>query len=184
MSDFDFILLFAIVFPLGMFLSGMATGFGIHKMKTSRILAENDVLKETNADLHKMLSEQKPRFPPHLELVPVGSVQKLTKERDMLKADLDAAIDVMVVNDISLPDQFKTLGNIARYLAEINRLKRGDFTPEEFQNLCHHRDEKEGCTQACFFDGCAEYQTKLFGKSERDSYKDKIRDLIAERDKP
>lgn len=50
---------------------------------------------------------------------------------------------------------------------EVERLKRGDFTPEEFQNLCHHRDEKPGCTYQEFCDGCAEYQRQLFGKSER-----------------
>lgn len=47
--------------------------------------------------------------------------------------------------------------------AEIERLKRGDFTPEEFQNLCHHRDDKPGCTPEDFFTGCALYQQKLFG---------------------
>lgn len=48
---------------------------------------------------------------------------------------------------------------------EIARLKRGEFTPEEFQNLCHHRDESPGCTRADFEIGCREYQEKLFGKT-------------------
>jgi regulator of replication initiation timing len=48
--------------------------------------------------------------------------------------------------------------------AEVARLKRGEFTPEEFQNLCHHRDETPGCTRAAFEDGCRVYQEKLFGK--------------------
>jgi predicted RNase H-like nuclease (RuvC/YqgF family) len=47
--------------------------------------------------------------------------------------------------------------------AEVTRLKRGDFTPEEFQNLCHHRDEKSGCTRRDFEDGCRKYQDLLFG---------------------
>ena len=42
--------------------------------------------------------------------------------------------------------------------AEIARLKRGDFTPEEFQALCHNRDEKPGCTRAEFAAGCMTYQ--------------------------
>jgi hypothetical protein len=46
---------------------------------------------------------------------------------------------------------------------EITRLKRGEFTPEEFQALCHHRDERPGCTRADFEAGCDEYQRKLFG---------------------
>ena len=45
----------------------------------------------------------------------------------------------------------------------VKRLVRGDFTPEEFQNLCHHRDYKPGCTRADFEVGCREYQDKLFG---------------------
>lgn len=47
--------------------------------------------------------------------------------------------------------------------AEVERLKRGDFTPEEFQSLCHNRDEKPGCTKLEFGQGCHQYQTSLFG---------------------
>ena len=47
--------------------------------------------------------------------------------------------------------------------AEISRLKRGDFTPEEFQNLCHNRHESPGCTRADFEAGCVQFQEKLFG---------------------
>jgi hypothetical protein len=50
-----------------------------------------------------------------------------------------------------------------RFVAEIRRLKRGEFTPEEFQALCHHRDERPGCTRADFEAGCREYTAKLFG---------------------
>lgn len=46
---------------------------------------------------------------------------------------------------------------------EVQRLLRGDFTPEEFQNLCHHRNEKPGCTREEFEAGCREYQRRLFG---------------------
>jgi hypothetical protein len=47
---------------------------------------------------------------------------------------------------------------------EVERLKRGDFTPEEFQNLCHNlsEDDKEK-----FVEGCREYQKKLFGESDK-----------------
>jgi hypothetical protein len=54
---------------------------------------------------------------------------------------------------------------------EVIRLKRGDFTPEEFQDLCHHRDEKEGCTLEDFSQGCLDYQRKLFGRTIQDSDK-------------
>lgn len=45
--------------------------------------------------------------------------------------------------------------------AEIARLKAGKFTEEEFQNLCHNFSEDNICR---FFQGCAEYQKKLFGR--------------------
>lgn len=48
---------------------------------------------------------------------------------------------------------------------EILRLKSGDFTEEEFQNLCHKFNETDKCR---FFDGCAAYQRKLFGESHID----------------
>jgi hypothetical protein len=48
---------------------------------------------------------------------------------------------------------------------EVARLKRGDFTPAEFQNLCHNRHEREGCTFEDFCTGCTEYQRRLFGKA-------------------
>lgn len=65
-------------------------------------------------------------------------------------------------------DRSSALMRIKELDKELVRLKRGDFTPEEFQNLCHNRHEKEGCTAKDFFDGCAAYQKSLFGKSERD----------------
>ena len=44
--------------------------------------------------------------------------------------------------------------------AEIARLKKGDFTEEEFQNLCHNFSETD---KAAFVLGCQNYQKKLFG---------------------
>lgn len=60
------------------------------------------------------------------------------------------------------------IAELAAKQAEVERLKRGDFTPEEFQNLCHHKDEKPGCTPAEFNQGCEEYQRKLFGTADVD----------------
>lgn len=40
-------------------------------------------------------------------------------ENAKLKSDLDAAIDVMACNDISIPDHFKGLGRIAALEADI-----------------------------------------------------------------
>ena len=47
---------------------------------------------------------------------------------------------------------------------EVARLKRGDFTPEEFQNLCHNLHERPVCTREEFSQGCLQFQEKLFGK--------------------
>lgn len=49
--------------------------------------------------------------------------------------------------------------------AEIERLKEGRFTEEEFQNLCHTFSAED---RNRFFTGCAEYQRKLFGVADRD----------------
>jgi hypothetical protein len=50
---------------------------------------------------------------------------------------------------------------IARLEGEIDRLKRGDFTEDEFQSLCHNfsADDRER-----FKKGCEDYQRKLFGR--------------------
>lgn len=62
--------------------------------------------------------------------------------------------------------------------AEVERLRRGDFTPEEFQGLCHHRDKRPGCKPAEFFQGCEDYQRKLFGYAEADEMRKAI-DLLS-----
>lgn len=45
---------------------------------------------------------------------------------------------------------------------EVERLKRGDFTEEEFQNLCHNTDIQAGFD--VFAKGCEAYQQKMFGR--------------------
>lgn len=49
---------------------------------------------------------------------------------------------------------------VDRLKAEIERLKRGDFTEDEFQNLCHKFDDSDAKR---FVEGCRQYQDKLFG---------------------
>jgi len=44
---------------------------------------------------------------------------------------------------------------------ELDRLKRGDFTENEFQNLCHQFEDKDVYK---FANGCVEYMNKLFGQ--------------------
>lgn len=50
--------------------------------------------------------------------------------------------------------------NTLKLIAEIKRLKRGDFTEEEFQNLCHSLEPDD---LKRFRQGCEDYQSKLFG---------------------
>lgn len=60
------------------------------------------------------------------------------------------------------PRVYKAL--ICDLLLEVERLKSGRFTPEEFQRLCHNLPEN--CTRKTFEKGCREYQNKLFGPKE------------------
>ncbi len=52
---------------------------------------------------------------------------------------------------------------------ELDRLRRGDFTSEEFQNLCHNLHERPGCSRAEFEEGCRAYRAKLFGGATKDA---------------
>ncbi len=61
---------------------------------------------------------------------------------------------------------------VNRLKIEIARLKDGNFTPEEFQNLCHNlhlkgTDSTSNCRESDFRTGCLDYQDKLFGKKKR-----------------
>ena len=49
---------------------------------------------------------------------------------------------------------------IQRLVAEFDRLKRGDFTEIEFQNLCHRFQDSDADR---FANGCVEYMNNLFG---------------------
>jgi hypothetical protein len=60
---------------------------------------------------------------------------------------------------------------------EVARLKEGNFTEEEFQNLCH-KFQQEDITRFC--KGCENYQTKLFGRSPITELKNERDKLLAE----
>lgn len=57
-------------------------------------------------------------------------------------------------------------------LLEMERLLRGDFTEEEFQNLCHNFD---GDDIDRFCHGCEVYQRKLFGDDKWEEYQRTVR---------
>lgn len=56
------------------------------------------------------------------------------------------------------------------------RLKRGDFTPQEFQDLCHKFQEAD---RQIFCDGCENYQITLFGSSPITELKTRVARLLA-----
>lgn len=65
-----------------------------------------------------------------------------------------------------IPDDSMTPGGeqkrfLKEILAEMRRLKTGDFSEEEFQNLCHNFDEADADRFAL---GCRDYQKLLFGR--------------------
>jgi len=69
--------------------------------------------------------------------------------------------------------------SVEQLQSEIKRLKRGEFTPEEFKTLCHNLDDNEHGNRKEFCDGCDEYQKKLFGVSRTEiltSKTDQLRD--------
>ncbi len=79
-------------------------------------------------------------------------------KRDLKLAELVSAANVGVETQV-----------LAALIAEIERLERenarlmaGNFTAEEFQNLCHSKDVQDGFE--AFADGCDAYQQKMFGR--------------------
>jgi len=65
---------------------------------------------------------------------------------------------------------------IRRLKAENARLQAGQFTAEEFQNLCHTQATMESRPQT-FCDGCEEYHKKIFGWSPITKLKERVRQL-------
>lgn len=96
-------------------------------------------------------------------------------ERDQVKAELEQAVERARKAEARSVQQLEEATSLLRLIDRLKeenaRLKRGEFSPEEFQALCHHRDEKPGCTAEDFYEGCALYQRKLFGRADRDPEK-------------
>lgn len=75
---------------------------------------------------------------------------------------LASASRIHALDDRS-PDKDEDVSWLLEALAdEVERLRRGEFTPEEFQNLCHNTDVQAGFD--AFADGCESYQQKMFGR--------------------
>lgn len=89
---------------------------------------------------------------------------------DLISDAFEACADAQDVQNHECVDAMKAgiAERIAGLEAEIDRLKRGDFTPEEFQNLCHNLHCKGGVfTRKEFAAGCLQYQDRLFGPETR-----------------
>lgn len=70
---------------------------------------------------------------------------------------------------LTAPNAYAIRGEVRKLLRrlveEVKRLRRGEFTPEEFQNLCHNTDIQAGFD--AFADGCEAYQRKMFGQCRK-----------------
>ena len=100
--------------------------------------------------------------------------QAITSSTDKLREQCEFYLKQANNTELVLQERRKECEQLRE---ELERVKRGDFTPEEFQNLCHNRHEKEGCSKEEFFEGCAKYQQALFGCSHVQSLHSRIKEL-------
>lgn len=78
---------------------------------------------------------------------------------------LHNAVHTLWTKAVGTPDYIKAEWILLEDLVEtqekeIERLKSGNLTAEEFQNLCHNLTTDD---RAVFEVGCREYQNELFG---------------------
>ena len=92
----------------------------------------------------------------------------MSKAMDLLQApptEEEVASAISFLSKAPMPREAMVVRRLAferdTLKGTIIRLLRGDFTDEEFQNLCHNLDESDF---EKFCDGCDAYQMKLFGK--------------------
>ncbi len=111
---------------------------------------------------------------PHNVLIDLCCTDCLLKEIAVLKRE---NLRLSKAGNVDLTE-FELYKSIIDILKKDNaRLLSGDFTPEEFQNLCHKFQDKDKCA---FFDGCEAYQKKLFGESDRERLLESVRILAKE----
>ena len=94
-----------------------------------------------------------------LEIFHLGKqfTEDLLKENERLRfklASLESRVGSSQAGGVAMGDE------VGRLRQEIMRLTRGDFTEEEFQNLCHNFTPEDA---ERFAEGCRQYQSKLFG---------------------
>lgn len=82
---------------------------------------------------------------------------KIQYDRDEARAEIRRLAEE---NSLTLQEYLETGRKWREARAECDRLKNGDFTRDEFQNLCHNLPDD--CTPESFCDGCELYHHKLF----------------------
>lgn len=100
--------------------------------------------------------------------------------REITEEQLRQVINYELDIDKFSHDDIRTLLHEVFDLRKENlRLISGDFTEEEFQNLCHKFNDGDVIR---FCDGCENYQIKLFGKSPITELKNKVNELKLDND--
>src|SRR5690348_6421765 len=120
-------------------------------------LSPQNVLKQALRSYQ--LSQSNVQLPP----------KKLYDDSDLVMAGLS-----ILAEDGYATDRQRSIARAA--MTEIERLREGEFSETEFQNLCHCIPEND---RDSFFTGCTDYQRKLFGKAERDFWAEAVAELFS-----
>lgn len=89
-----------------------------------------------------------------------AEIARLREENADCRASVERAAESLGKSNAQLRSMIALQEESLADKAEIARLKRGDFTEREFQDLCHHFGPDDA---ARFKQGCEDYQRKLFG---------------------
>jgi hypothetical protein len=96
-------------------------------------------LKERTAELEYLLNSRD------------ALVQSLLKDKEILQQEL-----ILTRSEVVAQANARELVE-----KEVERLKAGNFSDDELQNLCHQFPPEKVCS---FRNGCTQYQVKLFGQ--------------------
>lgn len=107
------------------------------------------------------------------QLSQVGDVDLPSKKLYDDSDSVMAALSVLTEDGYATDKQRATA---RAAMAEIERLREGEFSDEEFQHLCHCVPETD---REAFFTGCADYQRSLLGEADRDRFVAALNELFA-----
>lgn len=103
------------------------------------------------------------------------TIERLSQEKE----DLRQRNELLRARSDLTPEQIQPrlaiLDRLDALEKDVKRLKEGNLTPEEFQNLCHNLHLKEKpCTQREFEDGCRRTQEAIFKAGEAKALVDNV----------